>query len=292
MRRIILITLLFTILTSTFCFGGNNPPEDIDFQWYKKHYDFIVFEDTFYTYEGEFVIPEGFHRPDSASLTPFQYWVSHFPIWHATKSVGGWGGWKKYEFREICRAVHLPWQSRFFKDCSIILRMAAEYLRLNHREYDLKVIPQKGGELLTYEKWLGGKPLYDSHKVLSFLITESRDSSVYEFYKYLKLCMKNTNYQSLVKNCDTLPVSELAPGDLYIGYNEKDNDGFTYIIMNLFVNDNGEKIYTIATGCPHACDFHMPLVNDDKNNPWLTVQQITDYVTETDFSGFFRLKIK
>ncbi len=271
--------------------GSGNPPEDIDYEWYKENYDFIAIPDTFFTYEGEFIIPDGFHRPDSTEMTPYQYWISHFPIWHHGKSVGEIGGRRKYKYTEICRSVHLPWRTRLFTDYGIPLRLLAEFLRFQHRDYDLKILPKKG-ELLTYENWLKGKPVYNNVREVYIQPSEQRDSSASEYYAFLAICQENTRYKSLTNNCDTIAESDLAPGDLYIGYDKSGKTGFVYVLMNMFINDQGNKIYAFATGCPFACDFHMPLVNEDRNDPWLTVEQITSLAPAAEHTGFYRLRIK
>jgi hypothetical protein len=271
--------------------AGDNPPAGIDRAWYVKHYDFMAIPDTFFTYEQQFKIPEGFHRPDSAALTPFQYWVSHFPIWHDGKSVGAIGGSILYDYHKICRAVHLPWRQRTFTDRAIPIRILAEWLRYRHREYDFQVIPKKG-QLLTYRDWLKGTPVYNSDMKVSLKPAPQRDSSAYEFYDFLELCMYNTSYRSITQNCDSIPEAEVAPGDIYAGYDETGKKGFTYVIMNVFLNSAGEKLYAVATGCPLACDFHMPLVNNDRNNPWLTLAGVRALAPGTANTGFFRFRIR
>ena len=268
-----------------------NPPEGIDYDWYKQNYDFMAIPDTFFTYEGEFTIPDGFHRPDSSQMTPFQYWISHFPIWHHGKSVGQEGGMRKFKYTEICRAVHLPWRSRLFTDYGIPLRILAEFLRFQHREYDLKVMPKRG-KLLTYEQWLKGKPVYNNVREVYFQPSEQREPSAAEYYAFLALCQENSNYKSLAENCDSLAAPDLAPGDLYIGHDESGKTGFVYVLMNMFINDQGMKIYTFATGCPYACDFYMPLVNEDRNNPWLTLEQIKSMAPVAEHTGFYRMRVE
>ena len=71
-------------------------------QWYYDHYPFVTQTDSTFTFESEFVWPDGFHRPDSSEQTAFQNWVSHFPLWHRWRPVGNWKGRKQYERDETC----------------------------------------------------------------------------------------------------------------------------------------------------------------------------------------------
>lgn len=287
--RMLSLTLLATLM-ATSAVAGNNPPEGIDRDWYVKHYDFYTIPDTFFTYEGEFIFPEGFHRPDSSSLTPFQFWMSHFPTWHGGKSVGAWGGGRYRKPDSVSRVVHFPWHTRGFTDCGIPIRLMAEFLRYQHREFDLEIIP-KNGATITYEEFLKGKAVYSNRGVLRFDPDEPRDTSVSEYNRCMYLGMHNTTYRSLTANCDSITPDELAPGDLLVGHDEKSKEGFTYVIMNMLVNDEGDKIYTFATGCPKICDFHVPLVSEDRRDPWLTVEEIIEYAPEFEHTGFFRLRL-
>ena len=137
-----------------------------------------------------------------------------------------------------------------------------------------------------------GKPVYNNVREVYIHPSEQRDSSASEYYAFLAICQENTRYKSLTNNCDTIAESDLAPGDLYIGYDKSGKTGFVYVLMNMFINDQGNKIYAFATGCPFACDFHMPLVNEDRNDPWLTVEQITSLAPAAEHTGFYRLRIK
>jgi len=57
---------------------------------YRQTYDFISMKDTIFTFESEFILPDGYHYTDSSELTPYQNWIAHIPIWHRYKPVGHW----------------------------------------------------------------------------------------------------------------------------------------------------------------------------------------------------------
>jgi hypothetical protein len=258
---------------------------------YKQRYDFISMEDTIYTFESEFEMPDGYRRPDSADLSSFQNWVSHFPLWHRWKPVGIWKGGKAYERDEISRVVHLPWQNRNFRDCAIPLRILAEFLRYRQREIDLYIIPDLG-DTLRYAQWLRGKAVYGGRGEVIIQPDEPREPSPNEYYRFLDFCMKNTTYKSLAANCDSIAESLAAPGDLFIAHDEAARTGCVYVIMNMLVNDAKEKLYVVATGCSEACDFHIPLFNENRNNPWITIEQIRSLGADLPYAGFFRFKVR
>ncbi|MFQ5452748.1 MAG: DUF4846 domain-containing protein [Candidatus Zixiibacteriota bacterium] len=258
-------------------------------EWYHKQYSFISMKDTIFTFESEFDFPDGYHRVDSTKLSSYANWISHFPLWHRWKAVGSWNGTNKYEKNEISRAVHLPWKGSTFVDFTIPIRILGEYLHSQNMEYNLSIIPKKG-ETFTYEKWLNSKLSYAVGKRVIFKPSEKRDSSVYEFYRLINFCMQNTNYKSLAENCDPIPESNLAPGDMYIAHDSSGRKGQVLIILNMIVNENDERFYIIATGCEKACDFHIPLIKGDRDYPWMTIENIKEFKPNMTISGFFRFK--
>jgi len=259
--------------------------------WYVKHYDFYTIKDTVYTFETEFEFPDGYKRPDSADLTPFQNWVSHFPLWHQWKPIGKLRGGKAFEADQVSRAVHLPWKGKSFRDYAIPLRILAEFLRYQHCEFDLHVIPELG-DTLRYEDWLKGKPFSSSRGEVFFKPSEQRKHDPYEYFRFVDLCMRNTSYPSLAENCDSITENEVAPSDLFIAHDEKGKSGSVYVILNMLVNEAGKKLFMVATGCPEACDFHIPLFNNNRDYPWITSKHIKALGADMPHSGFFRFRVK
>lgn len=258
-------------------------------QWYQSNYPFVGSADTICTFETEFNLPPAYQRIDSLRMNPFANWVARLPLWHQWKPVGNAYGRKVLEADQIARAVHLPWKGQYFTDYAIPFRILAEFLYHQKREMDFTFIPAKG-DPITYKDWLVGRPAFLADHTMIIKPGPSRDSSVSEFFQFAAFCMQNTDYVNLMLNCDSVADDALIPGDVLIAHNKHDNTGRVFIVLNLIVNSNGDKLYAVGTGCPDACDFHVPVVNDDRNDPWMTVQQIRNLAEGMPETGFYRLK--
>jgi len=258
---------------------------------YRRNYPFMSMTDTAFTFESEFLFPEGYHRPDSSALTPFQNWIAHFPIWHQYKPVGQWKGGKAFEAGQISRVVHLPWKGPVYRDVAFPLRIMAEYLLYQHRENDLAIVPRLG-DTLQYPRWLASKAAYSGTGAVKLIEAKPRESSEVEYYRCLNVAMQQTDYRSLAANGDSIRADQVAPGDLLIGHDEKGKRGHVYFIMNMLVNDTGQRLYAIATGCTDPCDFYIPKVNADRHNPWLTIERLQSLVAAYPERGFFRLRME
>ncbi len=284
--KVILATVLL-ILGSVPVHGQATATGDSLRNWYLQQYPFISIEDTVFTFETEFIIPEGYSRPDSSEWTPFQNWVARFPLWHQWKAVGVWKGGKAFENEEISRVVHIPWKGRVYTEVGFPLRIMAEFLRKENREYDFRVIPHLG-DTLDYKTFLSSKVARSGRGEVVLVPAAERDSSAFEYYRFLNACMQNQDYASLAANCDSITLEEAAPGDLLIGHDERGRTGSVFMVMNVLVNGDGEKLYTVARGCPEACDFHIPLLTLKRDFPWVTADQLKALVDDLPTWGGFR----
>ena len=255
-----------------------------------EKYPFFTMKDTAFSFEGEFILPEGYRYLDSTELTPYQYWISGFPLWHRYKPVGMWKGRKQFEADEISRAVHLPWKGPSFRDVGFPIYIISEYLRHLHQESNFTVIPHFG-DTLDYPTWLHSKMTLSGTGAVRLIPVEQRDSSVYEYFKLLDVAMRHSTYKSLATNSDSISVDDIAPGDLLIGHDERGREGSVYFVLNMIVNDSGENLYCVATGCPEACDFHIPLVNLDRDNPWIDTDRMFKLISDYPFYGVFRWRL-
>lgn len=257
--------------------------------WYKQHYYFVTMPDTIYTFQSEFKLPEGFHHADSSGLSDFQNYVANFPLWHKYIRVGNWKGQIEYDYPEISRAVHLPHTGNAMSDKTIPIRILAEYLSDRDRHFEFKVIPN-AGDTMTYEKWLFNEIVYGPKRFVQFKPTEPKDTTLKEYYTLMRYCMENTTYQSLFYNSDTVNAVDLMPGDLFVAHDENGKKGVAYIILHMLINNKNDKLFAVATGCPKACDFYIPLYNNDRDDPWLTAEQIKALGNDYPHGEFLRLK--
>ncbi len=285
-----ILAFLITMISPLIGWSGDTQSGSSLRDWYVQNYDFFTIKDTAYTFETEFKFPEGYHRLDSTQLSPFQFWMSHFPLWHRWKPIGSWKGGKAFEADQISRAVHLPWRGMTFRDYAIPIRIVAEYLFSQDRREDFQVVP-KLGDTLRYTDWLSSREVYDGRGAVKLIPDKQREDTPREYYHFVDVCMRNTSYKSLAENCDSIPEAKIAPGDLFLAFNEKGTKGVVYVILNVLEDDSGNKLYVAATGCPEACDFHIPLFNLDRDFPWIPLERIKQLGKDFPFSGFYRFRI-
>ncbi|RME18780.1 MAG: hypothetical protein D6800_15110, partial [Candidatus Zixiibacteriota bacterium] len=122
-----------TLLTAVLLSCGTKPPAEEKpvshpKEWYWQRYPFMNHWGRVFTFESEFDWPARYRRPDSADLSPFQFWVSHLPLWPKTRGVGSLRRGDVYMPKDISRVIDLPWRTQNFTDAAIPLQLYAEYL--------------------------------------------------------------------------------------------------------------------------------------------------------------------
>ncbi len=256
---------------------------------YKAKYNFYAVKDSLYTIKSELELPQGFSYVDPKDSLSYSYWIANFPIWHQYKSVGNWKHRKQFNYDEVSRVIHLPWQGPVFKDVAIPVRLIGEFdFQFNNR-FAFQIMP-KAGELLTYKKWLQGKPVYNQRGEVLFKDAPLKDDTENEYYRFLLFCMQNVSFESITKICDTVSVDNIQAGDMFIAYDKTGKKGKLYIIFHLISNDSGDIMYLVANGCPEACDLYIPKINENRNNPWINIEQLRQLTEEYNNSNFYRFK--
>ncbi len=288
MRKSALILILLTVFAGLLQ-AADTLKTPYDPMWYADQYPFITYKGSAFTFESEFLWPEGYRRLDSAKLSPYQFWVSNFPLWHRDKGVASLARGTVLKADQISRSVHLPWRSTKFYDCVIPLQMLAEYMVAHHREFDLAYLPKRG-DPVRYEAFLKSQIVYDSYGGIVMQPAQKRVPTDSLFNLYFDLVATNTTYQSLEQNCDPVTDSAILPGDLLIGRDSIGLQGKVYSILLVVANKAGDKRYIVGTGCADGCDFYIPLLGDDRKFPWLTLSQVRDLVNQP-VVGFFRPRV-
>jgi len=287
------LVVCLTFLLSVSAFVGAETPAASDLpeivQWYQQHYVFATNKDSIYTFKSEFEQPEGYFLPDSSHQSAFQNWVANFPLWHRWRGIGNWKGRKVKEAEEITRGVHLTWRGRRFRDCAIPVRILGEFAHYE-KTYGTFAVTVKPGVELSYNDWLKSKLVYDARSKPIFQPSEERPHSEKDFYSFLAKCMENSTYASLAMNCDSLAVEDLLPGDLIIGHDSSGLTGETYVIMRTLVDRDGRKLFTVATGCADACDFHIPLLGNDRDKPYIDTDRLETLAADWPYRGYFRAR--
>lgn len=264
-------------------------PQPRPFAWYRAQYPFMRHMDTTFTQESELRWPDGYHRLDSAALTKFQFWMTNLPMWYSGRDAARVAG-LAFKAKDISCVVHLPWRSVRYFDYTIPVQLYLEYCLMRGDTASFVYLP-RAGETITPATFLSGSPISYRGQELKFEPADSRPASEKELDAMFDLCAKWSDYGVLAKNAEPVDTSDLRPGDMLIAQKKVPTYGRVFVILNILENDKGERLYLVGTGDTKPCDFYIPLANDDKLYPWLTLSQLVGLASDYPTHGFFRFPI-
>ena len=290
MKRAIIAAIVFSVILGLAAVVTVSARQIItDYDSYLKRYPYMTYRGAALTFDSEFEWPEGYDRLDSTQLSPYQYWISFVPLWNPARPVGATKVGILYKPEQISRPINLPWRSARFVDYTIPIQLMAEYDIATSTPFDFSIIQTKGVEL-DFKKYLEGDIIFNAHDSLYFTPTkEKRKADNDEFNKFFGLVTERSSYSSLVANCKPVADTNLRPGDMYIAHNDDGLKGKVYIVMCVIQNKAGDRKYIVATGGTDPCDFYIPLFNDRKDYPWISLGQLKGLIPdEYPTKGFYR----
>ena len=259
------------------------------YEWYAATYPFMQHKGKTFTIESELRWPEGYQRVDSATLTPYQFWVSHLPLWYASRPVARVSG-VALAAEKIACAIHLPWRTVRYYDYTIPLQLWFEFNFMRGDTTGFAWVPFEG-DTITVARFLTGDPIAYRGRELQFRAADPKPLNDCTQDKCMDHCAKWTNFGSLAANAAEVDTTDIRPGDMLIATEDVPTKGRVWTVLTVLTNENGEKLYLVGTGCDFGCDFYIPLANDQKDYPWLTGEQLFALPADYPNWKFYRFQI-
>lgn len=198
-------------------------------------------------------LPKGFHRIE-ATEGSFAAWLRGLPL-KRDNTVYLYDGSPKPNQSAQFAVLDISVGNKDLQQCAdAVMRLRAEYL-YSQKKYD--AIRFTDNEGTTYH----------------FTTTYKKD----RFNKYLERVFGMCGSASLSKQMHAVNIKKMQPGDVLIkgGF-----PGHAVIVMDMAVNEQGEKIYLLAQSYMPAQDIHiLKNPNSDSFSPWYRLNDEADIVT-------------
>ncbi|MBD3287833.1 hypothetical protein GF337_03440 [candidate division KSB1 bacterium] len=217
--------------------------------------------------------PKGYQR---IKVTPgsFGGWLRHLPLKSKNLSVLDYLGRKRLSSDDstLAGVIEYSIRGKKLEQCmDILYRLYAEYLLSRGNDNHIK-FPMPGGQHLYWNDWKQGfRPEYHGVEITMRRITEP-DSSRAAFEQYLKEIFYHSFTQTAYFAYSRIDIQEMQIGDFIV---KKGRRGHAVMIMDIAVDDRGNKVVLIGQGDTPARQFH--LLNYRKDNPWFPVDENSDY---------------
>ncbi|MCK5599814.1 peptidoglycan DD-metalloendopeptidase family protein [bacterium] len=212
--------------------------------------------------------PNGFSRIDVTSKS-FGEFLRELPL-KKGKAVYLFDGRKKANQRAQYAVIDIDVGKRDLQQCAdAIMRLRAEYLYY-HERYDEISFNFVSGFKCSFEKWSKGFGVKIQGNKVLWKDAPKNDTGYASFKRYLIMVFSYANTSSLEKEMTAVTdPSRMEIGDIFI---QGGFPGHAVIIVDIAVNDRGEKIFLLGQSYMPAQDFHI-LNSPDRISPWHVIPE-------------------
>lgn len=217
------------------------------------------------TIKERFKVPDGYQRI-IAGENSFHQYLQNLPLKKYGTEVKYYNGKIKKNDDVYCSVVDLPIGDRNLHECAdAVMRLKAEYL-----------FEQKRFSEIHFNFVEDGKPRY-------FKDYSKGDYSEKKFRSYLNWVFAFANSASLHDEMKKVnDIKDIKPGDVLI--QKKNPYGHAVIIVDMAVNENGEKIVLLAQSYMPAQEIQILInPNDAELSPWYHLQEGDIHTPEWEF---------
>ena len=208
--------------------------------------------------------PEGYKREKDEEGS-FSWFLRNYEMKEHGAPVLLYDGTEKANQDAHAAVFRLPLEAEDLQQCAdSVMRVYAEYY-FQSGQYQKIVFKFTNGFLCSYPKWIEGYRV-DFSGGTSWKKTASYDLSYESFLKYLRIVFSYAGTASMESlESETIPLEEMGIGDVIL---KGGSPGHVVMVVDMCINDKGEKAYLLAQGYMPAQEFHViknPLHSQD---PW------------------------
>lgn len=210
--------------------------------------------------------PVGFKRTVVAANS-YADWLRHLPLKQEGSPVHLYNGSLKGRQDVHAAVVDIDVGQSDLQQCAdAVMRLRAEYW-YSQKAYDKIHFNFTSGDLVSFEDWRQGrKPRVSGNQVKFSPKTEKTDNSYSNFKSYLKSIFMYAGTSSLSKELRKISLQDMEIGDVFIlgGF-----PGHAVLIVDMVVNDKGEKSFLLAQSYMPAQNIHiLKNFSDSSISPW------------------------
>ncbi len=218
--------------------------------------------------------PPGYHRAEVVAGN-FACWLRGLPLKSDEAPVLDYLGRTTLNSNDTTLAfvVDYPIYGKKLEQCmDILYRWYAEYLLAHKRGKKINFY-MPGGYILSWNDWKKG--LRPDYKGLNFKLrkTAEPDSSRSVFEEYVREIFYYSFTQTAYFAYPTIKIDNLQIGDFIV---KKGSKGHAVMIMDMVIDENGNKLVIVGHGGTPAREFHFLYYK--RNNPWFPIDANRDYI--------------
>lgn len=231
------------------------------------------------TVQERFLPPQGYKRLITDS---FGSYLRALPLQAHGALVHLYNGDKKRSQNVHAAVVRMDVGNKDLQQCAdAVMRLRAEYL-YKHRKYNDIHFNFTNGFRADYSKWRQGYRIAVNGNEVIWVKKQQADTSYASFRQYMDVVFTYAGTLSLSRELQPVSLKQIKPGDVWI---QGGSPGHAAIVIDVAVNNKGEKIFMLAQSYMPAQEIHILRNNENENiSPWFSVQDITTEVVTPEWT--------
>jgi len=217
--------------------------------------------------------PKGFKRL-KVKKGSFADWLRHLPLKEKSAKVYLHNG--KLKFKQFVHhsVLDIDIGKRDLQQCAdAVMRLRAEYF-YSKKHYKNISFKFTSGDKYSFNNWINGKYPVIKKKKLAWKMITKKSRSYKSFRKYMDMIFIYSGTFSLNRDSKKVKLKNLKIGDFFIkgGF-----PGHAVIVLDMLINDKGEKLYLVAQSYMPAQNIHiLKNFNNEKLSPWYKLNKKSD----------------
>ncbi len=206
------------------------------------------------------------HRRILQSSSSFGTWLRGLPLRDGNPDVRLYDGTLKPFQTAHYAVLDLDVGDKDLQQCAdSIIRLRAEYLRSLGCDEGI-AFDFTSGDVAAWSRWRAGERPAVTDGRVTWQALESPDRTYQSFRDYLEVVFSYAGSVSLSREMDRVAdPSNVIPGDVFI---EGGFPGHAVIVMDVAMNEAGERVFLLAQGFTPAQDMHILRNHGEEISPW------------------------
>lgn len=223
------------------------------------------------TLETRFAVPKGYTRLEAAETSLLAF-MRQMELKPDGSPVLLYDGTEKKNQKSHAAVFALDVGNRDLQQCAdSILRVYGEYL-WSRGEKDQIGFHLTSGFWMDYASWREGNRLVLNGNDVMWNLSASYDDSYESFRSYMTQVFVYAGTMSLDADSAEVSMEEAMPGDMFL---KGGSPGHCVLIVDMAVNELGEKCFLLAQGYMPAQEFHVLVNNRHPEDPWYYESEVT-----------------
>ena len=222
--------------------------------------------------ESRFLTPNGYERLE-ATQDSFAQFLRSYPLKEYNTKVHLYDGREKAIQSAHISVFDLPIENYDLQQCAdSVIRMYAEYFYAT-KQYDRIKFHYTNGFLAEYSRWMNGERIRVDGNNVSWVSQAGYDDSYECFVAFLKNVFTYAGTLSMNSEATKIELSDACAGDVFL---YGGSPGHVVMIVDVCVNENGEKAFLLAQGYMPAQEFHILVNERHVDDPWYYESEMAD----------------